>query len=269
MGAFDGERNAAVISTFMEFHSDASDTESYYDDLLIWNQGLSGVKNFIQISNFEGRITQCFVDKVENDSILDWLFGFDPNCVEADDNHCTPPNIGSILHALPNLTWTSCEDYKGVHSNVFELENWHVDAWNADLKVRYYWTDPDHWTGTSGTGVSIPVAVMFAGTAQTKENTTVPIDEIIEFQSFFEVKSGAEVFEPPADMVCEGRALDDRLPMIPNYYEYGSELIFHYKHDEHMHKVVSPHNNWYDQDMQVARLDYKPLVLDHANSGSL
>ena len=25
--AFDGERNAAVISTFMEFHSDASDTE--------------------------------------------------------------------------------------------------------------------------------------------------------------------------------------------------------------------------------------------------
>ena len=77
--------------------------------------------------------------------------------------------------------------FEGVHSNVFELENWHVDAWNADLKVRYYWTDPDHWTGTSGTGVSIPVAVMFAGTAQTKENTTVPIDEIIEFQSFFEV----------------------------------------------------------------------------------
>ena len=90
------------------------------------------MKNFIQISNFEGRskftekvkcyfylflvVTQCFVDKVQDDSILDWLFGFDPNCVEAEDNHCTPPNIGSILHALPNLTWHSCEDYKGLSS---------------------------------------------------------------------------------------------------------------------------------------------------------
>ena len=68
-------------------------------------------------------------------------------------------------------------------------------------------------------------------------------------------------------MVCEGRSLDDMLPMIPNYYEYGSELIFHYTHDDHMHKVVSPRNNWYDQEMQVARLDYKPLVLDHENHG--
>ena len=33
--AFDGERNAAVISTLMEFHSDASDTEVVYYDLQI------------------------------------------------------------------------------------------------------------------------------------------------------------------------------------------------------------------------------------------
>ena len=99
--------------------------------MIIWNQGLSGLKNFLQISNFEGKskflgqisksllifspsVTNCLVDKVQDDSILDWLFGFDPNCVEADDNHCTPPNIGSILHALPNLTWVACEDYKGM-----------------------------------------------------------------------------------------------------------------------------------------------------------
>ena len=76
------------------------------------------------------------------------------------------------------------------------------------------------------------------------------------------------------------------LPSIPNYYEYGSELIFHYKHvegsEEHWHHIVSPRNNWFDQEMQVcmrncstflytycqvARLDYKPLVLDHDNNG--
>ena len=174
-------------------------------------------------------------------------------------------------------------EFVGIHTNVFTT-TWHVDAWNADLDVKYHWSDPKTWTGTSGTGASVPVAVMFSGTAMTKENTTVEIDEVIEFQSFFEVnceslkllevsfgflkvKSGKEIFEPPADMVCEGRSLDDRLPMIPNYYEYGSELIFHYTHDDHMHKVVSPRNNWYDQEMQVARLDYKPLVLDHENHG--
>ena len=79
------------------------------------------------------------------------------------------------------------------------------------------WSDPDKCTGTSGTGASVPVALMFTGTAQTKENTNVEIDEVIEFQSFFEVntlikviflhyfvplqfKSGRELlFEPAAD----------------------------------------------------------------------
>ena len=98
------------------------------------------------------------------------------------------------------------------------------------------------------------------------------------------VEPGKEVFEPIRDIVCDGRDMRDMLPQIPNYYEYGSELIFHYQHDEHWHHVVSPRNNWFDQEMQVskiqflypfvsirtfqvARLDYKPLVLDHDNNG--
>ena len=54
----------------------------------------------------------CTADNVTEDSILDWLFGFDPSCVEADDNHCSPPNVGTMLHAL-NYTWSSCQDYRG------------------------------------------------------------------------------------------------------------------------------------------------------------
>ena len=77
-------------------------------------------------------------------------------------------------------------EFVGIHTNVFTT-TWHVDAWNADLDVKYHWSDPKTWTGTSGTGASVPVAVMFSGTAMTKENTTVEIDEVIEFQSFFEV----------------------------------------------------------------------------------
>ena len=58
------------------------------------------------------------------------------------------------------------------------------------------------------------------------------------------VEPGKEVFEPIRDIVCDGRDMRDMLPQIPNYYEYGSELIFHYQHDEHWHHVVSPRNNW-------------------------
>ena len=86
-----------------------------------------------------------------------------------------------------------------------------------------------------------------------------------------------------SDLVCRGREVHDMLPELPTYYEYGSELIFTHTHEDHGHKIVSPRNNWcgdtsyfrctdlfttkeisrYDHEMQVARLDYKPIVLDH------
>ena len=63
-----------------------------------------------------------------------------------------------------------------------------------------------------------------------------------------QVQPAKEDFYPIADMVCRGREMVDMLPEIPDYYEYGSELIFHWSHkhgeDTHMHKLISPRNNW-------------------------
>ena len=52
------------------------------------------------------------------------------------------------------------------------------------------------------------------------------------------------------------------------YYMYGSELIFHFEHqDGDVHKVISPRSNWYDYEMGMARIDYKPLDLEHEHHG--
>ena len=117
-----------------------------------------------------------------------------------------------------------------------------------------------------GTGKSMPVACELSGTATTDDGKEIGIDEVIEFMDFFEVRGlknlvifnlgitllqvqpAKEDFYPIADMVCRGREMVDMLPEIPDYYEYGSELIFHWSHkhgeDTHMHKLISPRNNW-------------------------
>ena len=69
-------------------------------------------------------------------------------------------------------------------------------------------------------------------------------------------------------MFCKGRKATDTLPEIPLYYTYGSELIFHFEHqDGDVHKVISPRSNWYDYEMGMARIDYKPLDLEHDHHG--
>ena len=132
------------------------------DNTFIWNQQLSGAKNFIEILNFEGRVT-CTADNVTDDSVLDWILGFDPNCVESNDTHCSPPNIGSMLHTIGNYTFTDCVEYRGEswrlfqHSDLFAgiksylyETDWHIAEWNADVHVKYYWSDIDNWSSTAG-----------------------------------------------------------------------------------------------------------------------
>ena len=123
------------------------------------------------------------MDTTSEDSILDFLFGFDPNCVETDDHDCGTPNIGSILHAIGDWSWTDCPEFRGIATNLFETD-WHIDEWNADLHVKYYWSDRDNWYGTSGQGISVPVATVITGIAMDDNNVTVPVDETILFLSF-------------------------------------------------------------------------------------
>ena len=37
----------------------------------------------------------------------------------------------------------------GIKTHLFETD-WHIAEWNADVHVKYYWSDVDHWSGTSG-----------------------------------------------------------------------------------------------------------------------
>ena len=129
----------------------------------------------------------CTVDNTTQDSVLDWLLGFDPSCVDTDTTHCPPPNIGSMLHTAGEYTWTDCPVYRGVATNLFET-TMHIDAWNADVKLKYYWSDPSKWTGTSGSGISVPIACIMTGSAMDKDNKTVPIDDVIDFMTFFDVR---------------------------------------------------------------------------------
>ena len=125
----------------------------------------------------------CTVDKVTEDSILDFLFGFDPSCVETDDHDCGTPNIGSILHAIGNWTWIGCPEFRGIATNLYETD-WTVEEWNADLHVKYYWSDRELWSGTSGSGISVPVATEITGSAVDDNGVTVPVDETILYISF-------------------------------------------------------------------------------------
>ena len=49
---FDDTKSAAIIDTTMEFQSNESN--SWFNELFIWNRGISGVENYIQYLNFDG-----------------------------------------------------------------------------------------------------------------------------------------------------------------------------------------------------------------------
>jgi len=169
-----------------------------------------------------------------------------------------------MLHAVGNYTWDSCPTIRGIKTNKF-VSNWHIDAWGADLTVSYYWSDKS-WQSTSGTGNPAPIRCELEGSAVDPfNNETVFISETIDFMEFLEVELDPWFFQPPRDMFCEGRETIDKLPAIPDHYQYGSELIFHYKNKEtgRVRKIISPRNNWYDHGMRLARVDYKPIEFDH------
>ena len=87
---------------------------------------------------------------------MDWLFGFNPNCT-TDQKDCGMPSVGTMLHAVGNYTWDSCQEIRGMvfsprntFNNTFSFNlgintnkfttNWHIDEWSADLSVAYYWS---------------------------------------------------------------------------------------------------------------------------------
>ena len=128
----------------------------------------------------------CTVDNVTTSSILDLLFGFNLSCKEGEE--CRPPNIGTMLHAVGNYTWGGKQDVRGIKTDMFTT-TWHIEEFSADVEVRYFWSDRNIWTGTSGTHRSVPVRFEMGGEfLDPLTNETKWIDESIDFMSFLEVK---------------------------------------------------------------------------------
>ena len=135
----------------------------------------------------------CTVDNVTTSSILDLLFGFDLSCKEGEE--CRPPNIGTMLHAVGNYTWDSKQDVRGIKTDMFKSK-WNVAEFDAVVEVRYFWSDRDVWTGTSGTHRSVPVRFEMGGEfLDPLTNQTKFIDESIDFMSFLEVKILSSAWE--------------------------------------------------------------------------
>ena len=72
-----------------------------------------------------------------------------------------------------------------------------------------------------------------------------------------------EVFEPPPDIFCQGRAMKQHVPGIPEFFSYTSEGIFYYEPPEILNKppvyVVSTRTESYDYLQKVSRVVYKPI----------
>ena len=49
---FDETKSASVIETVMEFQNNESST--WFNEIFIWNRGISGADNFIQYLDFDG-----------------------------------------------------------------------------------------------------------------------------------------------------------------------------------------------------------------------
>ena len=50
---FDDTKSASVIESVMEFGS-GNNSQKAFNEVFIWNQGISGADNFLQYVNFEG-----------------------------------------------------------------------------------------------------------------------------------------------------------------------------------------------------------------------
>ena len=49
---FDETKSASVLNTVMEFQNNESTT--WFNEVFIWNKGISGAENYIQYLNFNG-----------------------------------------------------------------------------------------------------------------------------------------------------------------------------------------------------------------------
>jgi len=257
-----------IVSEFTKEGSESGEQQLMVNSFL-WNPFISGVENFIMttVYGYPESETTCLVDDVYDQSQLDWLFGFNPSCRpgNATSPDCTQPSVAGMLHTAGNYTFDSCQTTRGIATNLFTT-HWSIPEWQAEIDVRYYWSNTDLWQSSSGTGKSVPIRCELEGHAVSPDTgLDIDIVETIDYQDFFEVPLGERSFLPEPYLVCAGRTMDRKLQPIPDAVEYGSEVIFHWRNPmtDSLLRIVTSRDNWYDHGMKLARTDYKPIDLNN------
>jgi len=264
----DSTKKKALVLSFTELagkHPDGIAEPVLLLEQIIWNPELSGIKYFLSVtsSDDDGNIgSLCMADQVREDSITGWMFGFDPT-----NPGESIPSIAGMVHMNTNFT-PGCPTIKrGIEVNTFQ-GTWAIPAWDAQLRVVYYWSDPERWLGTAGVGRSVPVTAELQGMA-TIGGKTGELKMTIDYTNFQEVSLPDEAFDPPSDLWCDGRQMVDGVPTVPEQLSYTAEVVYTYKDGDNndgdtppgMYKhVIIPRREWFFPEAQVSRMDFKPLT---------
>jgi len=228
-------------------------------ETIVWNEELTGIAAFVN-HIIEGPEELCIADNTASEGPLDWIFGLQTYCAVNETDCTLTPSVVGMLHAKG--CWMMQEETKiirGVDCRVYTLTKDGIDH-------KYYWSDPEHWTGSGGLNRSVPIALTMAGEyIDPSTGTPTSVDIEIDFQEFFEIEAPRAKYWAPQYLYCEGRQLTESIPhQFPQAYHFGSELVLvHQIGDEHAHKVITSRKEWYDFAFNISRVDYKPM--DHSN----
>merc|ERR1719244_2123423 len=133
----------------------------------------------------------------------------------------------------------------GIEVNTFH-GLWKIEEWDADLSVDYYWSDPEKWESTAGVGRSVPVSAVLEGLA-TIGGMTDTLKITIDYSDFFEVAHDDSLYQPPSDLWCEGRKMNDNIVQVPTEFSYTSELIFRWMTpSQQPQDVIITRKEWFD-----------------------
>lgn len=145
----------------------------------------------------------------------------------------------NVLRGISVLQWQSCAYFEELSSTV---------------KILWSFSNNNTWNSTVTIGsqsVSVPVEMKLEGLTKNGEMWEQNY-EYIRFRPFLGIDN--EIFETPVGVFCPGRIPTKKLPTIPTHFSYRIEGT-----SVDLKKTVNQ-AEWYDDDNQLTRFDYQPLV---------
>jgi len=249
----------SMIEIIKERNVDEDDGSVTYfleQEKLVWKP-MSGVNEYLYLwtgMQENQRTDECFADSTRGDSFINFLFGFDPSSGSGY------PSVANMLHWGPDIyTFEKETVVNGIE--VLEYRGrWNITAWQANFDVSFYWSNPSKWEADTG-NVSVPVSIKVQGVAGIF-GSTADVQMVIDYAEFYEVSVPDSKYQLPPDVWCSGRTMPDSLPQLTsNHFTFDSEIVVSFQIDEKTINLITPRTEWYDNEFQVSRVDFKAADL--------